>query len=139
MVFFGDLTLLDPNCLVQFIRTKNYKFAFIQAAIVVHSLSQQVRHGGPLRFFHEAKKSYEQKLLTDDYLRIIRSERTAEAFASLLLQYYTFPFATSDEFALYTFAVSIAVSLRSTAIAVFEVVHLCVGAKADYDVVMAEE
>ena len=115
---------LDANSLVQFIRTGNFQFALVSAAIFVMSIWQQIKRGAFQKLLSSCKESLQAGKATDDLELIMLSEKSVEAPLQLMLQWYAFIFVTSDEFAVWSFFVSIVFSFKSVAEAVYSLVEL---------------
>eukprot|EP00435_Cladocopium_sp_Y103_P011670 s4584_g3.t1 len=121
--FFLDF-LLDVNATVQFVLTGNYLFAGVSAGIFFLSLSQQVAHGAVQKLVSATCESLKLGQSTDDLEIIMLSEKAVESPLQLLLQFYAFPFVTASEFAVFSFILSLLLSLKSVAEATYWLAEL---------------
>ena len=121
--FLADF-FLDANSLVQFIRTGNFLFALVSAAIFVMSIWQQIKQGAFHKLLSSCKESLQAGKATDDLELIMLSEKSVEAPLQLMLQWYAFIFVTSDVTAVVSNFVSVCFSFKSVADATYNLVEL---------------
>ena len=121
--FLVDL-MVDLNGILQFIRTGNLWFAAASTGIFFFSGWQQIRRGAFRRVLHASLDSFQHGKASDEFELILLSEKAVEVPLQLMLQYYSFPFITSSEFAIYSFFLSISLSVKSMAEAAYHLVEL---------------
>ena len=121
--FLADF-FLDANGIIQFIRTGNFLFALVSAAIFVMSIWQQIRRGAFHKLLSSCQESLQAGKATDDLELIMLSEKSLEAPLQLMLQWYAFIFVTSRVSAVFFFFFSICFSFKSVAEAVYNLVEL---------------
>eukprot|EP00438_Fugacium_kawagutii_P023107 Skav229773 [mRNA] locus=scaffold519:29455:30642:+ [translate_table: standard] len=114
----------DLNGILQFILTGNFYFAMLSSSIFAMSVAQQLRIGFLGNFWQTAVESLRQARSTRELQAMMLSEKSVEAAAQLLLQYYAFEFVTSSEFAVCSFVCSMALSLKGVAEAVYNLIEL---------------
>eukprot|EP00435_Cladocopium_sp_Y103_P050888 s1251_g15.t1 len=116
--------LSDINGIMQFIRTGNLWFAAVSTSIFVFSGWQQVRRGALQRVLRASVESFLHGKASDELELILLSEKSVEAPLQLYLSYYSFPFITSSQFAIYSFFFSMGLSVKSLAEAAYFLVEL---------------
>jgi hypothetical protein len=116
--------LSDINGIMQFIRTGNLWFAAVSTSIFVFSGWQQVRRGALQRVLRASVESFQHGKASDELELILLSEKSVEAPLQLYLSYYSFPFITSSQFAIYSFFFSMSLSVKSLAEAAYFLVEL---------------
>jgi len=116
--------LSDINGIMQFIRTGNRWFAAVSSSIFVFSGWQQVRRGALQRVLRASVESFQHGKASDELELILLSEKSVEAPLQLYLSYYSFPFITSSQFAIYSFFFSMSLSVKSLAEAAYFLVEL---------------
>ena len=121
--FYLDV-ILDMNGILQYLLTGNFMFSAGSAIIFFTSLHQQVSRGAFQKLWNATLESVKLGQSTDDLQKIMLSEKSVEAPLQLLLQFYAFPFVTSSRVAVYSFAFSLLLSLKSVAEATYWLAEL---------------
>ena len=116
--------LLDLNGIVAFVWTGNFHFAVYSCLVFSLSLAQQLATGGFGSFYQDARDSLAEGRLTDGLRRLTLTEKSLEAPLQLLIQYYSFLYASSSDYAVVSFAVSMLLSLYSVVDAAYSLMEL---------------
>ncbi|CAE7662940.1 unnamed protein product [Symbiodinium sp. CCMP2456] len=117
---------LDLSCMVTFFSAGHYYFGSVALVIFTWSLGQQVSgHQGFGFWSTEVSASINAGMLSDELVKITRTEKSVEAPLSLMLQTYTFIYVSiSSPFALISFSLSILMSIYTIAGAVYRLLYL---------------
>ena len=116
--------IVDINGILQFIRTGNLWFATASTGIFFFSGWQQIRRGAFQRVLRASLDSFQHGKASDELELILLSEKAVEVPLQLMMQYYSFPFITSSQFAIYSFFFSISLSVKSMAEAAYHLIEL---------------
>eukprot|EP00434_Breviolum_minutum_P007011 symbB.v1.2.006185.t2/scaffold367.1/size382069/18 len=116
--------LSDLNGIGTFIYTGNFQFAGFSGLVFALSFGQQLATGGFRTFRQEAANSWSQGCLTDGLRRLTLTEKSVEAPLQLLVQFFSFFYVTSNNYALYSFSGSMLLSLFSVVDAAYMLIEL---------------
>eukprot|EP00434_Breviolum_minutum_P033035 symbB.v1.2.029227.t1/scaffold3174.1/size61966/3 len=124
VIFFCLDLLFDLNGIVAFVWTGNFCFAAFSAVAFALSLGQQLATDGFGSFYQEARESLSEGRLTDGLRRLTLTEKSVEAPLQLLVQFFSFMYVSSSDYALVSFAVSMLLSLYSVVDAAYMLMEL---------------
>ena len=116
--------LSDLNGIGTFIYTGNFQFAGFSGLVFAWSFGQQLATGGFRNFCQEAANSWSEGCLTDGLRRLTLTEKSVEAPLQLLVQYFSFLYVTSNDYAVLSFSVSMLLSLSSVVDAAYTLMEL---------------
>ena len=116
--------LSDLNGIGTFIWTGNFQFACVSFLVFAWSFGQQLATGGFRTFRQEAANSWSEGCLTDGLRRLTLTEKSVEAPLQLLIQFFSFLYVTSNDYAVFSFTVSMLLSLFSVVDAAYTLIEL---------------
>lgn len=114
----------DVNGIVQFVLTGNFKFAAISSLVFIYSAGQQIASGGIQKFLRALGPSLAACQPTDELQALMLSEMTVEAPLQFMLQFYTFTYVLSSDWATYSFVFSLLLSLLSVTDTAYQLIQL---------------
>ena len=116
--------LSDLSGIGTFIYTGNFQFAGFSGLVFALSFGQQLATGGFRTFRQEAANSWSEGCLTDGLRRLTLTEKSVEAPLQLLVQFFSFLYVTSNDYAVISFSVSMLLSLSSVVDAAYTLMEL---------------
>lgn len=88
-----DLLYFDTTTILTLVITENFYFAFFITFICTASFSSELCTGNLQRLPHEVRETTRTGIPTDALLMLMERETGFEAFGSLMLTSYAFPFS----------------------------------------------